>query len=192
MSVENTIGAKLSQLRKGKQMTVEQLAEQSHCHVDQIRQIESGALVPSLTPLLEISRALGVRLGTLLDDAPLEGPVVFDSAKAPNAIRFSGKDPQATSSNLDFYSMAAGKKDRHMEPFIIDVKPRIGDVPPLSGHEGEEFIYVLEGAIQIDYGKTCYELDAGQSIYYDSVVPHDVHAKGDQTAKILAVFYAPS
>lgn len=191
MSAENSIGAKLRQLREAKKMSIEQLAEQSQCHVDQIRQIEAGALVPSLTPLMELSRALGVRLGTLMDDAPLEGPVVYKADNSPNVIRFSGKDPNATSSNLDFYSMAAGKKGRHMEPFMIDVKPRSGEAPPLSGHEGEEFIYVLEGTIQITYGKTTYELEAGQSIYYDSVVPHDVHAKGDSTAKILAVVYAP-
>ena len=191
MSAENKIGAKVRQLREAKEMSIEQLAEQSQCHADQIRQIEDGALVPSLTPLMELSRALGVRLGTFMDDEPVDGPAVFDSSEAPSVIRFSGKDPKATSSSLDFYSMAANKKDRHMEPFMIDVKPRSGDAPPLSGHEGEEFIYVLEGAIQINYGKTTYELEAGQSIYYDSIVPHDVHAKGDQTAKILAVVYAP-
>ncbi len=191
MSAKNKIGAKVRQLREAKEMSIEQLAEQSQCHTEQIQQIEDGALVPSLTPLMELSRALGVRLGTFMDDDPVEGPAVFDSSEAPSVIRFSGKDPKATSSSLDFYSMAAGKKDRHMEPFMIDVKPRTGNTPPLSGHEGEEFIYVLEGAIQINYGKTTYELEAGQSIYYDSIVPHDVHAKGDQTAKILAVVYAP-
>lgn len=191
MSTEIKIGAKVRQLREAKQMTAEQLAEQSHCHIDQIRQIEEGALLPSLTPLMEISRALGVRLGTLLDDDPIEGPVVFKSAQAPGVIRFSGKDPNAISSNLDFYSMGAGKLDRHMEPFMIDVKPFSGEAPPLSAHEGEEFIFVIYGAIQITYGKTSYELKAGESIYYDSVVPHDVHAKGDENARILAVVYTP-
>ncbi len=192
MSVDYKIGEKLRQLRESKQMTIELLAEQSQCHADQIRQIEDGALVPSLTPLMEISRALGVRLGTLLDDDPIEGPVVFNSTESPNVIRFSGKDPMATSSNLDFYSMGCGKRDRHMEPFMIDVKPRSGEVPPLSAHEGEEFIFVISGAIQINYGKNTYELAAGESIYYDSVVPHDVHAKGKENARILAVVYAPS
>ncbi|MCK4691958.1 MAG: cupin domain-containing protein, partial [Desulfuromonadales bacterium] len=72
-----------------------------------------------------------------------------------------------------------------------DVKPRTGEAPPLSAHEGEEFIFVLSGAIQINYGRTTYELEAGESIYYDSVVPQDVHAKGDDSARILAVVYAP-
>jgi len=192
MSVEYKIGEKVRQLRESRQMTIELLAEQSQCHAEQIRQIEDGALVPSLTPLMEISRALGVRLGTLLDDDPIDGPIVFKSAESPNVIRFSGKDPEAISSNLDFYSMGSGKRDRHMEPFMIDVKPRSGEAPPLSAHEGEEFIFVLSGAIQINYGKNSYELEAGESIYYDSVVPHDVHAKGNDNARILAVVYAPS
>lgn len=191
MSAENKIGAKLRQLRDAKQLSVEQLAEQSQCHVDQIRRIEAGELVPSLAPLMEISRALGVRLGTLLDDAPQEGPVVVKAGQTPGAIRFSGKDPAATRSNLDFYAMAADKRDRHMEPFLIDVQPRSGAAAPLAGHEGEEFIYVLSGAIQINYGQTTYDLEAGDSIYYDSVVPHDVHARGDAGARILAVVYAP-
>ena len=191
MSAKNKIGAKIRRLRDAKQMTIEQLAEKSQCHADQIRKIEEGDLVPSLTPLMEISRALGVRLGTLLDDDPLDGPVVFKTDQAPNVIRFPGKDPNATSSNLDFYSMGAGKRDRHMEPFLIDVKPGSGEAPPLSAHEGEEFIYVLSGTIQINYGKTTYELNAGESIYYDSVIPHDVHAKSKETARILAVVYAP-
>ncbi len=192
MSAENKIGAKVRQLREAKKITVEQLAEQSNCPVDQIRQIEDGALLPSLAPLMEISRALGIRLGTLVDDEPLEGPVVFKSSDFPKVIRFSGKDPKATSSNLDFYTMAADKKGRHMEPFMIDVKPRTDNVPPLAGHEGEEFIFVISGTINVNYGKTSYELNAGESIYYDSIVPHDVHAKGDQTARILAVVYTPS
>jgi len=191
MSAENRIGAKLRQLREDKQMSVEQLAEQSQCHVDQIHQIENGELLPSLAPLMEITRALGVRLGTLVDDEPLEGPALFKSTDFPRVIRFSGKDPKATSSNLDFYTMAAGKKDRHMEPFMIEVKPRTDNVPPLAGHEGEEFIFVISGTIRINYGKTSYELNPGESIYYDSVVPHDVHAVGEKTARILAVVYAP-
>lgn len=191
MSLEYKIGDKIRQLREARAMTVEQLAERSHCHLDLIRQIEEGALLPSLAPLMEIARALGIRLGTLLDDQPIEGPIVYKASESPRVMRFSGKDPGAVQSNLDFCSMAAGKQGRHMEPFLIDVKPRHGANPPLVGHEGEEFIYVLAGTVQIQYGKAVYDLEPGESIYYDSVVPHDVHTLGDEPARILAVVYAP-
>jgi len=55
----------------------------------------------------------------------------------------------------------------------------------------EEFIYVLEGIVEINYGKNTYILEEGDSIYYDSIVAHHVHAGAGSTAKILAVVYTP-
>jgi len=191
MSIENNLGARVRQLREARELSMEQLAEQSQCHLDVLKRIEGGDLVPSLSPLMNIARALGVRLGTLLDDEPHDGPALVKKGQLPGVIRFSGNDPQAQKSNLDFFTLGAGKKDRHMEPFMIEVQPREGGLPLLSSHEGEEFIYVLEGSIEIRYGKDSYQLEAGESIYYDSIVPHDVHAL-DGTAKILAVVYAPA
>lgn len=190
MPESNKLGAKVRQLREMRELSIEQLATRSQCHIDLLHQIEAGELVPSLTPLMNISRALGLRLGTLLDDEPHDGPVLVKAGQSSNVIRFSGKDPQATRSALDFHAVGAGKKDRHMEPFLIDVQPPAGEAHPLSSHEGEEFIYVLSGSIEISYGKLTYHLDAGDSLYYDSIVPHDVHAC-EAPARILAVVYAP-
>ena len=61
----------------------------------------------------------------------------------------------------------------------------------LSSHEGEEFIMVMQGTMEICYGKNTYLLEEGDSIYYDSIVPHHVHAYQGQAAKILAVIYTP-
>lgn len=77
-----------------------------------------------------------------------------------------------------------------MEPFVIDVEPSTTETPELSTHEGEEFIYVLVGHIEINYGQAVYQLEAGDSLYYNSIVPHNVHATGS-SARILAVVYAP-
>ena len=192
MSEENRLGIKIRQLREAREMTVEELAEESQNNVDLIKQLENGALVPSLTPLLKIARALGVRLGTFLDDMPQSGPVVVRAGTSEKVVRFSGKVEQAKESALDFYSLASDKADRHMEPFIIDIHPSSEEKHKLSSHEGEEFIYILKGEIEIFYGKDTHKLSAGDSIYYDSIVPHDVHATGEESAKILAVIYAPA
>ena len=190
MPVTNKLGARVRQLREAREMTLEQLAEQSQCHVELLHRIEAGDLVPSLAPLMSIARALGLRLGTLLDDEPHEGPVLVKSGESPSTIRFAGNDPHATSSNLVFNAMAAGKRDRHMEPFLIDVQPCGAKTPPVSSHEGEEFLYVLSGSVQVSYGETVYQLEAGDSLYYDSIVPHNVCAKAG-VARILVVVYAP-
>ena len=80
---------------------------------------------------------------------------------------------------------------RHMEPFIVDVEPTEESHFSLSSHEGEEFIYVMEGAVEVCHGKKCHLIKAGDSIYYDSIVPHHVHGYQGQAAKILAVIYTP-
>ncbi len=61
----------------------------------------------------------------------------------------------------------------------------------LSSHEGEEFIVVEQGCIEIIYGKETYQLNQGDSVYYNSVVPHYVSCMGDEKAEILAVIYIP-
>lgn len=78
-----------------------------------------------------------------------------------------------------------------MEPFLIDVHPAGEEQCAPSSHEGEEFIYVLSGEIEVSYGQERYRLSEGDSIYYDSVVPHDVHGVGNGSARILAVVYTP-
>ena len=103
--------------------------------------------------------------------------------------RFSERT-NAVNSDLDFYSLAQNKADRHMDPFVIDIFPASEEEVKLSSHEGEEFIYVLEGKVEIQYGKDTYELEVGDSLYYDSIVAHHVHSH-EGKAKILAVVYTP-
>jgi transcriptional regulator with XRE-family HTH domain len=190
MSEKNLIGNKIRQIREAKEMSVEDLAQASNTSAKLIDQLEKGALVPSLTPLLQIARALGVRLGTFLDDAPHNAPILVKAGRSKNVVRFSGNCDKCENSTLDFFSLASDKADRHMEPFLIDVHPPQSGEMKLSSHEGEEFIFVTRGEIEILYGKDRYNLAAGDSIYYDSVVPHHVHAVGTD-AQILAVVYAP-
>lgn len=186
----NPIGARLRQLRERRELSLADLARLSGCSAEMITALEAGELVPSLTPLLRLARGLGIRLGTLLDDQTQDGPAIVRKGDAGAAIHFSGNDPARKRSTLDFHPLAPHKAARNMEPFLIDVHPAAGEVA-LNEHEGEEFIYVLAGRIEIRYGKDAYRLDAGDSIYYESAVPHHVHALGGD-AQILAVVYAPA
>jgi transcriptional regulator with XRE-family HTH domain len=190
MSVINSVGAKITQIRESRKLTLVQLAERSQLSEELIREIESGALIPSLTPLIKIARVLGVRLGTFMDDVENIGPVINRKGRQVRAVRFAGRS-RATSSDLDFYSLAMDKSGRHMDPFLIDIIPSAEREFTLSSHEGEEFIYVLSGQVEISYGKDLHRLTEGDSIYYDSIVAHNVHALGSSPAKILAVVYAP-
>jgi transcriptional regulator with XRE-family HTH domain len=189
---DNRIGAKLTTLRESLGLSIDELAGRSGCDAATIARLESGAIAPSLAPLITITRALGVRLGTLLDDDTNVGPVVTRKGEAEQVARVKSLETSSDGGVLDFFSLAQGKASRHMEPFVITVNPTEASDHKLSSHEGEEFIYVLEGEIDVEYGKDVVVLGAGDSIYYDSIVPHQVRAVAAGPARILAVVYAPA
>ena len=145
---------------------------------------------PSLAPLIKIARVLGVRLGTFLDDQDETGPAICRKTESKDTISFSNNAIQSRK-HMEYHSLSKSKADRHMEPFIIDVAATEDSDFVLSSHEGEEFIMVMEGIMEISYGKNTYLLEEGDSIYYDSIVPHHVHAYEGKAAKILAVIYTP-
>jgi len=190
MEKKHSVGIKIRQLREEQKLSIEQLAQQSKTHKKFIEELESDQLVPSIAPLVKIARGLGIQLSTLMDDAPVTGAVVSRQADLPETeIGFSGLGSYCAST-LDFHPLAKNRQGRHMEPFIIDVHPTVPEECTFSFHEGEEFIFVLEGEIEVLYGGDQHILGVGDSIYYDSTTPHQVKTAGDKKARILAVIYA--
>ena len=191
MSNKNTVvGSKIKGIRESKSLSVEEIAERSGLSVEQVNSIENDENLPSLGPLIKIARALGVRLGTFLDDSDALGPVVCRAEEHNNSISFSN-DASDARKNMEYFSLAKEKAGRHMEPFSIDIQPSEEKDFKLSAHEGEEFIYVLSGELEIEYGKEKYLLKEGDSIYYDSIVKHHVHGVAGKAARILALVYIP-
>ena len=190
MDTTKIVGEKIKALRENKSITIEELAQRSGLAIEQVERIENNIDLPSLAPLIKIARVLGVRLGTFLDDQEENGPVVCRRKEAKDTISFSNNAIHSRK-HMEYHSLSKSKADRHMEPFIIDVTPTHDNDFVLSSHEGEEFIMVMEGIMEISYGKDTYLLEEGDSIYYDSIVPHHVHAHEGQAAKILGVIYTP-
>ena len=191
--MDNTqiVGEKIKSIRETKQISVSELAERTGLAEEQINRIESNVDIPSLAPLIKIARALGVRLGTFLDDQDEVGAVICRKEEsAKSTISFSNNSMNART-HMHYQSLSKSKADRHMEPFIIDIEATNETNYEVSSHEGEEFIFVMEGKVEIAYGKKNHVIEAGDSIYYDSIVPHHVHGLEGQAAKILAVVYTP-
>lgn len=187
---KSIVGPKIKGMREFKHISLEEMSQRSGLSVEQISSIENDQYLPSLGPLIKIARALGVRLGTFLDDNNELGPVVCRAEKSTSGISFSNDSVDARQ-NMVYHSLARQKTGRMMEPFVIDVQPSEETHFKLSSHEGEEFIYVLEGQIEVDYGKDTYRLSEGDSIFYDSIVEHHVHGVAEKAARILAVVYIP-
>ena len=192
MTNNTIIGSKIKGIRESKNLSIEEIAERSGLSAEQITSIENDEHLPSLGPLIKIARALGVRLGTFMDDSDALGPAVTRAAdrERESSISFSNGATDARQ-HMEYHPLAQQKAGRHMEPFIIDINPEENANFQLSAHEGEEFIYVMQGEVEIVYGKETYSLKEGDSIFYDSIVKHHVHGAPGKSAKILAVVYIP-
>lgn len=192
MNNNKSIGSRIKSFRESKHIGIEDMAERSGLGVDSIEQIEGNTGLTSLASLIKISRVLGVRLGTFLDDNDELGPVISRKKDHSDKPVFSMNNDMGHQKHMEYFPLSSAKSGRHMEPFIIQIDPtEEGANFIVSSHEGEEFIYCLDGIVEITYGKMTYLLEEGDSIYYDSIVPHHVHAAGQNGAKILAVVYTP-
>ena len=193
MAAKNTPGKRIIELCKTYSVSLETLSERSGVQIELIRQIEEEEHIPDLAPLIKIARALGVRLGTLLDDHEDLGPAITRAGGAGEITRFitglPSAGPGGDHQGLSFRTLAADKGGRHMEPFIVDIAPDAEQKK--STHEGEEFIYILSGNLALEYGSLSQVLSEGDSVYYDSIVPHRVISADDKPVRILAVIYTP-
>jgi len=185
---DEKVGARIKRLREDRGLSRDELATRSGLNADFLQEIEEANIYPSLGPLLKIARVLSVRLGTFLDDQFSQDPLIVRLEQRKEELSMhKGKDKPVA---LRFHSLGRGKKDRHMEPFYIEILPEPPEDKKVSSHEGEEFIVVLSGEVEVFYGPDVHVLKAGDSIYYNSAIPHYVSCRGTR-AEIYAVLYFP-
>ena len=188
MSAEK-VSQRIRYFMEKRDISIDRLAEGTGLKKAFIETMLSENVYPPLGPLIKIARTLGVRLGTFLDDQETSDPYIV--RQTDRQSQFSVLAEKDKPASLNFFSLGMGKTDRHMEPFFIEVMPESASQKTLSSHEGEEWIAVLKGSIEVIYGKETYVLEEGDSVYYNSVVPHYVSARGGEKAQIHAVIYIP-
>ncbi len=183
------VSQRITKIMDDRGISIQDLGQRTGLDLDFLETIRQEDLYPSLGPLVKIARALGVRLGTLIDDQVSQDPLIVrkDAAQQSLSMLRGADKPE----ELKFYSLGMGKTDRHMEPFYVEILPESAKDAKLSSHEGEEFIVVSSGKIKVVYGQESHIIEAGDSIYYNSVVPHYVSCEGDEKATIYAVLYIP-
>lgn len=185
MADMNKVGKRVKKYREHLGLTQEQLAVNSSLDLTFIEDVEDGIVYPPIGSMIKLSRALGQRLGTFMDDQYVADPII---------VRYSERKEETANSrdgakgHYHYYPLGKGKSDRHMEPLFIRIEE--DEEKAMSTHEGEEFMVVVHGKIIVRYGKEEYILERGDSVYYNSVVSHFIGAI-DGPAEILAVLYSP-
>ena len=132
--------------------------------------------------LIKLSKALSLKMSDVISTGQ-EAFTIVRSGQRQSFARF-GKSKE-DSHGYEYEALAPNKRDRIMEPFIVTLQPAASDEP--SSHDGQEFIYVLEGEMEVVVDDARDVLKPGDAVYYDSTSTHLVRAHGDKPAKILAV-----
>jgi transcriptional regulator with XRE-family HTH domain len=179
------IGQRMKAIREAKGLSLDELSHMTGFEVDLLASIENGEVQPQLGTAIKLSKALDSALGRLLSGV---GEKLYAiTRKAEQKIISRSTTQRGKRQAYTYKSLAPEVKGRHMESFIVHLEEAQGK--ECSVHDGEEFIYVLEGKVSLDIGNEHFELDPGDSAYYLSTTPHLIAAARD-TATIIAVIYS--
>ena len=204
------LGAKLKEIRRGRGVTLQQIADQTGLSKSFVSQIETGAANPSIASLKKITDVLGVPLGALFthgengsSDTPAAAPNGFASGAAgaaPSSLD-PGGEVRVVRRNRRKMLIEPGKKgkmylltpdlQRKLEVILGEEQPGNADEEWYS-HIGEECGFVLEGRYEVSVGDQVFVLEAGDSIYFPSHLPHKTRVLGDQPVKTIWVITPPS
>jgi transcriptional regulator with XRE-family HTH domain len=173
------MGARLSMLRESMGFTPEKIAETLELPLADYLQYEAGEKDFSFSFLYNVAGILGV---DVLDIISGETPKLSTCC----VVRAGGGYAIKRRKAYDYKHLAFTFRNKKMEPFLVTVEPSDAQ-PELHTHDGQEFNYMLEGSMDFFIGEMVYRLSEGDSVYFDSSVPHAMKAHGQRAAKFLAV-----
>ncbi len=178
------IGVRVKKLREEKNLSLDELSKLTGFGVDFLESIESNKVQPQLGTVIKLSKALDSAFGRLVSGV---GDKLYSVTRKSEEKPVSRSTSQKGKKQIYKYkSLAAEVKGRHMEALIVQLEENPGE--EMSVHEGEEFIYILDGVAVLKIGEDVFDLNPGDSVYYLSTTPHLIASKRGKTT-ILAVIY---
>ncbi len=179
------IGQRIKAIRESKGITLEELSNLTGFDVALLSSIERCEVQPQLGTAIKLSKALDSAFGRLVSGV---GEKLYSiTRKGERKIVSRSTSQKGARQAYTYKSLAPDVKGRHMESLIVQLET--APDTERSIHEGEEFIYVLDGAVSLDIGDEHFSLSPGDSAYYLSTTPHLIAAVEGQ-ATILAVLYS--
>ncbi len=186
---ELNLGEKIKTLRQRRGMSLQQMADQTSLSKPLLSQIESEVVAPPVATLLKISKALNVNIGYFFQ-AKESGKKAVIVRKNERKQVFRRIHEDASKVGYYYEALAYPKADKHMEPFQVQFEVKKKEDLLFFTHKGEEFVFVLEGQLEFNYENETFLLEAGDSLYFDSSLPHAFRAMGRKNALAIDVIYA--
>jgi len=176
---EKSFGAKIRQLREAKKISFEELAGKTGFSQRYLKEIENGEAIPPVSAVIQIAKALSIDSGSFLsaDEETSRKRRTESFYKRTQAYAYKTLTPEA--------------EQKHMKAFLVTIDPRQDHRMVQYQHQGEEFVYVLKGQVEVMVGGHQSILKKGETLHFDSGITHKLRNLGDQDAKLLVVIYTP-
>jgi len=189
-SERSTLGSLIGLVRERNGWTLRQMSDKVGIPLSTLAKVEAGKLSLTYDKLQQFASRLGLTLAEFLAqaDTPVAGtaPPVFTARRS---VTGSGNSIQVSTPNYDYEYLCADLREKRMVPIITRIRAHdIKEFGELLRHQGEEFIFVLEGSVEVHLQfYTSVTLNAGQGIYLDSSMGHAYTAKDCDSALVMAV-----
>lgn len=172
------LGKKIKKVRTDKKMSYEMLANETGLTIDFLKSIETGKTTPPVGTLLQIARALQIDSGFFLKK---------EQTKMQKRIKAYSQRTE----NYAYDTLTPGAENKHLKAFKVEIEPLQEHQGVSYQHEGEEFVYVLEGQIEIVVGEHMNSLSTGDSLHFNSGIRHLLRNVSTEKAELLVVIYGP-
>lgn len=173
------IGMRLASLREDMDISAEEMAQKLGVDFETYKLYEKGDMDFSFSVIYNAADILGV---DVLDLISGDAPTISMCCMVKKGKGYSVKRAH----EYDYKHLAYTFRNKKGEPFLVTITPD-GKPPVMHGHEGQEFNYVISGKMMLYIGDISYELSEGDSVYFDSSIPHAEVALGDKEAQFIAV-----
>jgi electron transfer flavoprotein alpha subunit/transcriptional regulator with XRE-family HTH domain len=173
-------GEKVQKLREANGWSLETLAEKTGQSPEFIGQVENNEIVPAVSFLLRLSRALDVEPGTFLREE--EKAAILDQRAQAFVKR---------TKNYFYRTLTPGAENEHLRAFMITIEAKQTHKPVAYKHEGEEFVFVMAGTLELTLGNKPHKLKTGESLNFNSEIPHKLKSLGNEETRCLVVLYTP-
>lgn len=171
---------RLKQLRRQKGWSLETLAEQTGLTKSYLSKVERGLSVPSIGVAIKLARALAVDVEELFSDQASPTEIAITRSSERTSLG------SADGAKPNVQSIASGAASKRMLPFVV--YPATDFVASaFKEHKGEEFLFVHSGSVEVAFPTGTFALAAGDSLYFNSLVPHKIRSIGPVQAEVLVV-----
>jgi transcriptional regulator with XRE-family HTH domain len=172
------VGKKIKKERLKKKISLERVANETGFSIDDLKQIEAGKKIPPVGTLLQIARALEIDSGFFLREQETD-------------LKRRIKAYTKRTENYAYTTLTPGAENKHLKAFKVFIESMQDHKGVGYQHEGEEFVYVLAGEIEIIVGDHVNKLNAGESLHFNSGIRHKLKNIGKEKAELLVVIYGP-